>query len=144
MPKISDIILKGRFLILTLFIGLVALMMQSAKDVKLSYEVAKILPSDDQTYIDYEDFKSEFGESMNTIVIAVQDVDFFDKDHLKAWNSFGEDIESIEGIDRVINITQLPIQERRGARKVAVAKDWRYREGDKLRKPTISISHLSY
>ena len=84
-------------------------MIQSAKDVKLSYEVAKILPSDDQTYIDYEDFKSEFGESMNTIVIAVQDVDFFDKDHLKAWNSFGEDIESIEGIDRVINITQLPI-----------------------------------
>ena len=109
MPKISDIILKGRFLILILFIGIVTLMIQFAKDVKLSYEVAKILPSDDQTYIDYEDFKSEFGESMNTIVIAVQDVDFFDKDHLKAWNSFGEDIESIEGIDRVINITQLPI-----------------------------------
>ena len=109
MPKISDIILKGRFLILILFIGIVTLMIQFAKDVKLSYEVAKILPLDDQTYIDYEDFKSEFGESMNTIVIAVQDVDFFDKDHLKAWNSFGEDIESIEGIDRVINITQLPI-----------------------------------
>ena len=109
MPKISDIILKGRFLILILFIGIITLMIQFAKDVKLSYEVAKILPSDDQTYIDYEDFKSEFGESMNTIVIAVQDVDFFDKDHLKAWNSFGEDIESIEGIDRVINITQLPI-----------------------------------
>lgn len=109
MPKISDIILKGRFLILILFIGIVTLMIQFAKDVKLSYEVAKILPSDDQTYIDYEDFKSEFGESMNTIVIAVQDVDFFDKDHLKAWNSFGEDIESIEGIERVINITQLPI-----------------------------------
>tara|TARA_Y100000385_G_scaffold111089_1_gene115303 strand:- start:1728 stop:4106 length:2379 start_codon:yes stop_codon:yes gene_type:complete len=109
MPKISDIILKGRFLILILFIGIVTLMLQFAKDVKLSYEVAKILPSDDQTYIDYEDFKSEFGESMNTIVIAVQDVDFFDKDHLKAWNSFGEDIESIVGIDRVINITQLPI-----------------------------------
>ena len=109
MPKISDIILKGRFLILTLFIGAIALMIQFVPFPGLSYEVAKILPSDDQTYIDYEDFKSEFGESMNTIVIAVQDVDFFDKDHLKAWNSFGEDIESIEGIDRVINITQLPI-----------------------------------
>ena len=58
MPKISDIILKGRFLILILFIGIVTLMIQFAKDVKLSYEVAKILPMDDQTYIDYEDFKS--------------------------------------------------------------------------------------
>ena len=112
MPKISDIILKGRFLILTLFIGLVALMMQSAKDVKLSYEVAKILPPDDQTYIDYEKFKSEFGESMNTIVIAVEGLDFFDKDHLKAWNNFGEEIESIEGIDRVINNEELTVTDR--------------------------------
>ena len=46
---------------------------------------------------------------MNTIVIAVEDLDFFTKSHLKAWNKFGEDIKSIEGIDRVINITQLPI-----------------------------------
>ena len=109
MPKISDIILKGRFLILILFIGIIALMIQSAKDVKLSYEVAKILPSDDQTYIDYENFKSEFGESMNTIVIAVKDARFFQKPNLDAWNRLGEDIKSIEGIDRVINITKLPI-----------------------------------
>ena len=124
MPKISDIILKGRFLILILFIGIVTLMLQFAKDVKLSYEVAKILPSDDQTYIDYEDFKSEFGESMNTIVIAVQDVDFFDKDHLKAWNSFGEDIESIVGIDRVINITQLPILATDSTKQKFIYNSW--------------------
>ena len=64
MPKISDIILKGRFLILILFIGIIAFMIQSTKDVKLSYEVAKILPPDDQTYIDYENFKSEFENSI--------------------------------------------------------------------------------
>ncbi|MGY8988790.1 MAG: efflux RND transporter permease subunit, partial [Flavobacteriales bacterium] len=109
MPKISDIILKGRFLILILFIGIIALMIQFVDFPKLSYEVAKILPPDDQTDIDYENFKSEFGESMNTIVIAVEDLDFFDKDHLKAWNNFGEEIESIEGVNRVINITKLPI-----------------------------------
>ena len=109
MLKISDIILKGRFLILILFIGIIALMIQSAKDVKLSYEVAKILPPDDQTYIDYENFKSVFGESMNTIVIAVKDARFFQKPNLDAWNRLGDDIKSIEGIDRVINITKLPI-----------------------------------
>ena len=109
MIKIPDIILKGRFLILFLFIGFLTLIALFGSLPKLSYQVAKILPKDDQIYIDYEIFKSEFGESMNTIVIAVQDIDFFDKDHLKAWNSFGEDIESIEEIDRVINITQLPI-----------------------------------
>ena len=109
MPKISDIILKGRFLILILFIGVIALMTRSAKDVKLSYEVAKILPLDDQIYIDYEDFKSEFGESMNTMVIAVQDVEFFSKSHLDAWHKFGKEIELIAGVDVVLNITKLPI-----------------------------------
>ena len=117
MPKISDIILKGRFLILILFIGIVTLMIQFAKDVKLSYEVAKILPSDDQTYIDYEKFRSEFGESMNTIAIAVKDARFFEKPNLDAWHRLGDNIKSIEGIDRVINITTLPILRTDSVRK---------------------------
>ena len=117
MPKISDIILKGRFLILVLFIGIVTLMIQFTKDVKLSYEVAKILPSDDQTYIDYEKFRSEFGESMNTIAIAVKDARFFEKPNLDAWHRLGDNIKSIEGIDRVINITTLPILRTDSVRK---------------------------
>ena len=36
-------------------------------------------------------------------------VEFFQKPNLDAWNRLGEDIKFIEGIDRVINITKLPI-----------------------------------
>ncbi|MBT4479299.1 MAG: MMPL family transporter [Flavobacteriales bacterium] len=92
-------------------------MIQFTKDVKLSYEVAKILPSDDQTYIDYEKFRSEFGESMNTIAIAVKDARFFEKPNLDAWHRLGDNIKSIEGIDRVINITTLPILRTDSVRK---------------------------
>ena len=68
MPKISDIILKGRFLILILFIGIVTLMYLFAKDVKLSYEVAKILPSDDQTHIDYEGLLGPLENIYKTLI----------------------------------------------------------------------------
>lgn len=124
MIKISDIILKGRFLIIFVFIVLVALMLQFAKDVKLSYQVAKILPPDDQTYIDYENFKSEFGESMNTIVIAVNDARFFQKSNLDAWNRLGEEIKAIEGVNHVINITKLPILTTDSTKQKFISNSW--------------------
>ena len=124
MPKISDIILKGRFLILTLFVGLVVLMYLFAKDVRLSYQMAKILPPDNQTYIDYENFKLEFGESMNTIAIAVQDVEFFSKSHLKAWDNLGDSIESLHGVNRVLNITKLPILTPDSSKQRFISKPW--------------------
>jgi len=109
MLKISNIILKGKFFILILFLAVVALFYSFAKDVKLSYEMASILPSDHEISKQYQDFKSEFGESMNTMVIAVQDREFFSQYHLKPWKIFGEEIKSIDGVNRVLNITELPI-----------------------------------
>ena len=74
MIKVSDIILKGRFFIIFLLIVITSIMYHLTRDVKMSYEHAQILPRDSQIQIDFNDFKSEFGESINTMVIAVQDV----------------------------------------------------------------------
>ena len=75
MIKVSDIILKGRFIIIFLLIAVTSIMYHLARDVKMSYQHAKILPSDNQIQIDFNNFKSEFGESINTMVIGVQDVE---------------------------------------------------------------------
>ena len=109
MLKISEIILKGRFVIILLLIFLTGVMYYFAKDVRMSYQLASILPNDSQIQIDFDDFNSEFGESKNTMVIAVQDVEFFTKEHLLAWHRFGLEIESLQGVNAVLNITQLPI-----------------------------------
>ena len=42
------------------------------------------------------------------MVIAVQDVEFFTKDTW-LWHRFGLEIESLQGVNAVLNITQLPI-----------------------------------
>ena len=109
MLKISEIILKGRFVIILFLIFLTGVMYYFAKDVRMSYQLASILPIDSQIQIDFNDFNSEFGESKNTMVIAVQDVEFFTKEHLLAWHRFGIEIESLYGVNAVLNITQLPI-----------------------------------
>ncbi len=124
MIKVSDIILKGRFFIIFLLIAIAAIMYHLAGDVKMSYEHAQILPGDSQIQIDFNDFKSEFGESINTMVIAVQDVEFFTKEHLLAWHRFGLEIENLSGVNAVLNITQLPILQTDSSKKKFISTDW--------------------
>ena len=128
MFKISDIILKGRLLILALIIAMIVMMANYANQTNLSYEMAKILPPDHPTHINYENFKSEFGESINTMVIAVQDVDFFSKEHLYAWNKFGDEIERIGGVNGVLNITKLPVLTTDSTKRKFISERWYFPE----------------
>jgi uncharacterized protein len=128
MFKISDIILKGRLLILALIIAMIVMMANYANQTNLSYEMAKILPPEHPTHINYENFKSEFGESINTMVIAVQDVDFFSKEHLYAWNKFGDEIERIEGVNGVLNITKLPVLTTDSTKRKFISERWYFPE----------------
>ncbi len=128
MFKISDIILKGRLLILALIIAMIVMMANYANQTNLSYEMAKILPPEHPTHINYENFKSEFGESINTMVIAVQDVDFFSKEHLYAWNKFGDEIERIGGVNGVLNITKLPVLTTDSTKRKFISERWYFPE----------------
>ena len=124
MIKISDIILKGRFIIILLLIVLTVIMHQFSLNVKMSYTHPKILPSENQIQLDFNEFKSEFGESINTMVIAVQDVEFFTKEHLYAWHKFGIEIQNLEGVKAVLNITQLPILNIDSTKKKFISTKW--------------------
>ena len=104
------------------------MMANYANQTNLSYEMAKILPPEHPTHINYENFKSEFGESINTMVIAVQDVDFFSKEHLYAWNKFGDEIERIGGVNGVLNITKLPVLTTDSTKKKFISERWYFPE----------------
>ena len=104
------------------------MMANYANQTNLSYEMAKILPPDHPTHTNYENFKSEFGESINTMVIAVQDVDFFSKEHLYAWNKFGDEIERIGGVNGVLNITKLPVLTTDSTKRKFISQRWYFPE----------------
>ena len=104
------------------------MMANYANQTNLSYEMAKILPPDHPTHINYENFKSEFGESINTMVIAVQDVDFFSKEHLYAWNKFGDEIERIGGVNGMLNITKLPVLTTDSTKRKFISETWYFPE----------------
>lgn len=75
--------------------------------VELTYNGTRILPSDDSTYIEYEAFKSQFGEDGSVMAIGIQSDKLFQKDVFDAWYDLGQNVSKIKGVQSMLSITQL-------------------------------------
>ncbi|MFN4144197.1 MAG: efflux RND transporter permease subunit [Runella sp.] len=105
--KISNLILKNRPVWLVVVISLTAFMGYHASKVKLSYELAKILPASDPNFQLYESFKARYGEDGNVLVIGTQTNRMFDLTVFNAWYDLNQHIKSIEGIKEVVSNANL-------------------------------------
>jgi predicted RND superfamily exporter protein len=75
-----------------------------ASKIELSYEFAKILPDNDPTFIDYKNFKKQFGEDGNVMVVGFQDKDFFTLNKFNDWYHLSKSIKIINGIKEVLSV----------------------------------------
>lgn len=105
--KIAHLILRNRlaFLlglaVITIFMGYIA------TRIELSYEYARVLPEDDISNIQYQQFKKMYGEDGTVLVIGFSDKDLFKLDKFNAWDALAEEIKAIEGIKDVLSISRL-------------------------------------
>ncbi|MBT5750377.1 MAG: MMPL family transporter, partial [Flavobacteriales bacterium] len=98
-------------------------MVNKGKDFQLSYTMPKLLPIDHPVRIDYQDFLEKYGEQ-NVLVIAIEDSLISTLDHLSKWDKVNQDIEIINGVDKVISFANLPILLKDTANKKFVLKRW--------------------
>ncbi len=102
----STFCIRNRFWILV-FLGIMTIFFgYFATKVKMTYDFAKVIPADDPDYIDYIKFKQVFGEDGNILVIGVQSKDIFKLDFFNDWYDLSNDIERIEGVEKVISIAK--------------------------------------
>ena len=105
--KFSNILLRNKLtfsliiFLLTLFMGFEAYKME------LSYEFAKILPDTDTTFIEYKNFKSQFGEDGNVMVMGFADKGLFEYKKFKDWAEVNTKIKNISGIKGIMSLTNL-------------------------------------
>lgn len=100
--KFSRIILKNRLLIL-IVLGLATIFMgYKAQFVKMSYQLAQMLPETDSTYIDYQNFNKTFGKDGNIIVVGIDDAKLFELDNFNAWYDLTHHIKNLQ-VDFVVN-----------------------------------------
>lgn len=87
--------------IVTLFFGFFA------TRVQLTYDFAKVVPHNDTDFVDYVKFKQMFGEDGNILVIGIQSDKIFEKYYFNAWYDLCNQIEQVEGVEKVVSLTKL-------------------------------------
>ena len=108
-PKVARIILRNRILILlcvaafTVFLGL------QWKHMRFSNTEANILPDDHPATVQYNAFKSIFGEEGNAIVLGVRDSTLFTPSKFNRWNKLSKQLEAYPEIDFVVSTDNLKV-----------------------------------
>ncbi len=103
----SKFILKNRTVLLALVVVLTGFMGYQASKVRLSYELAKILPVSDTNFQLYEAFKARYGEDGNVLVMGVATDKMFQKELFSDWYELNQAIKKIEGVKEVVSNANL-------------------------------------
>ena len=106
---ISRIILRFRLAILLSVILSTTFMLYQANSVKLSYQMANILPKTSTVFHDYENFKNNFGDNKNTMVIGAINPDLFNIEQYSAWQNLSNEISKISGVENTTSIENLSL-----------------------------------
>lgn len=101
------LILRYRFANLIIIGALTVFMAYQATNVKLSYEMTKMLPASDSTSIIYEQFRAQFGEDGSVFFVGLQDENLFELDKFNDWFDLTYSIKEIDGVQEVVSLGKL-------------------------------------
>ena len=105
--RLAKFILNYRLPILILILGLTLFMGFFACKVEIAYNFAKLLPDSDSASVDYDYFKSKFGQDGNVLVIGVEKKRISNLKNYQEWAKLGNRIKNINGIKAVVSIARL-------------------------------------
>ena len=94
--KIANIILRNRALILSVLLSITIFFGYFATKVGIQYEFANLLPSNDRTQVEYQQFKNDFGQDGMIIVIAANDENFYELEKFNSWYRMGNALRDLK------------------------------------------------
>lgn len=103
----SGILLRNKLGFTILILALTALMGYEANKMELSYEFAKILPDDDSTFIEYQNFRKQFGEDGNVMVMGFEDKNLFQFEKFRDLQKLSKDLKDVQGIKDIMSVTSI-------------------------------------
>lgn len=103
---LTRILLRNRLAWLVTVALSTAFMAYQGTSVEMEYGFAKLMPDTDSVSIEYDQLVEEFGQVSNTIVIAMEDADFFKREHLEDWTQLMVDLKRVDGVEFVQSLTE--------------------------------------
>ncbi len=103
----SSYILRKRYVIITLVLLLTAFFGFHVKDIKMSYEMAQVLPATDSTMIAFKNFQDKFGQDGSVMVLGIKDEKLYEVDNFNQWIDLTKDLKTVGGIENVVSISSV-------------------------------------
>jgi predicted RND superfamily exporter protein len=103
--RIAEFILRFRTPLLIFILAATAFFGWQASQVKMTYEFAKAIPTDNPKYLAYEAFKKKFGEGAGLMVIGVQTKHFFDSAFFNDYAALQRDLKKVKGIESILSVS---------------------------------------
>jgi predicted RND superfamily exporter protein len=105
--KIATYIIRYRLMWVALVLISTVFMAYQASKIELSYQFARILPSNDPVEKEYQEFRKLFGEDGSVMVIGWQDPQLFEVNKFRDWCKLSQRIKETEGIKNVLSLANV-------------------------------------
>lgn len=102
--RIAAFIIKFRIALLVVLLLITCVMGYFASKVELSYEFTNAIPTDNYKYIEYQNFRKQFGEDGNMMVIGVKTKDFFSPAFFNDYATLSQKIAKVHAVENVLSI----------------------------------------
>lgn len=96
--RITNLIIIG---LITVFFG------YQMRSLKLSYELAQMLPDNHPTLQAYKKFKTEFGQDGAVMFVGAVNPNIFELENFNALYDLSGELQKIEGVEGVVSIAQI-------------------------------------
>ncbi|CAL2060141.1 efflux RND transporter permease subunit [Tenacibaculum sp. 190524A05c] len=105
--KIAGFILRNRYLVLALIIGITAYLVTQTNKIRFSYSEANLLPENHEVNLEYNKFLEIFGEEGNLIILGLKDSTVFEVEKFNAWNELARQLDSTPQVELTVSITDI-------------------------------------
>lgn len=104
--RIGQQILKYRVIWMIVLLSITLFMGYQSSKIQLGYEFTKAIPTDNPKAVDYVQFKSEFGDDGNTLVIGVATDSFWNIKFFNSYYQLHHQLKKIKGVEDVLSIPE--------------------------------------
>ncbi len=104
---LARFILRYRIYMVLVVAGITIFFGYKAKDIEITYQFAKLLPDSDSASIDYEYYKSKFGQDGAALLIGSDITPLKKLKAFNAWCDLGDQLKNLKGIEGVASVGRL-------------------------------------
>ncbi len=115
--NVAGVILGNRFIILLTIISITIYFSTQWQFIKFTFTEANLLPDNHPDNIEYENFKKQFGEEGNLLLISVKDSSIFSPKKFNSWNLLSKKLLELEEIKSLISTSNLKVLKKNDQKK---------------------------